>query len=216
MGLATLLGASTGPTIGDIQIDVSVRETHRSSATVSEVPIELGSDVAEHRRKLPDEVSLEGVLSNLPTNLIDRTALELSGETAEKRYQDLLDLVANADTFELITGLRTYPDMVFLSFEVDRDQTTGEIVRFRAVMRQLEFAEPEEASTGPTVPDEADAAKVDPTTDTGAKATTPAPDAVVEPAQGTLENLVGGAQGATGFASKVADLGRTFSAFFGG
>ena len=70
MGLSTLFGRNLGPMIGGIQVDVSIRETHSTSREISENPIEVGSDIADHVKKKPDEVSLEGVLSNLPSSLL--------------------------------------------------------------------------------------------------------------------------------------------------
>lgn len=183
MGIATLLGRSKGPTIGGVQIDVSVRETHRTSSEVTDHAIELGADIQDHVRRLPDEVSLEGIVSNLPTNLIDKVALESSGDDAQKRYQDLIDLVESADVFELVTGLRSYVDMVFERFEVDRDQNTGEIVRFRADMKQLRFATSEIAPVIASVDDTPKAAKV---VDKGPKKPTPAPP---QAAEGMKSNL---------------------------
>ncbi len=177
MGIATLLGRSKGPTIGGIQIDVSVRETHRQSSEATDHAIELGADVQDHIRRLPDQVLLEGIVSNLTTNLIDFVELQRSGEDAQKRYQDLIDLVESADTFELVTGLRSYTDMVFLTFEVDRDQNTGEIVRFRAQMKQLRFATSEVVAV---IANEDDTPKAASETDVGPKKPTPAPEEAAE------------------------------------
>ncbi len=174
MSLATLLGKKGGPVIAGIQIDVSVRETHRKANEVTDHAVELGSDISDHVRRLPDEVTIEGVISNLPTNLIDRVALETSGNDVAKRYDDLIRVVEFADTFELITGLDTYVDMTFVRFEVDRDEKTGEIVKFRADMKQLRFATSEVV---PVIANEVDAPKAANTTDAGPKKPTPAPPA---------------------------------------
>lgn len=186
MGLATLLGAAKGPTIGGVQIDVSVRETHRQSSEVTDHAIELGADVQDHVRRLPDEVSLEGIVSDLTTNLAGFAALQLSGNSAQKRYQELIDLVESADTFELVTGLRSYVDMVFTTFEVDRNQSTGEIVRFRANMKQLRFATSEEVAVIPNV---TDAPKAAATTDVGPKKPPPAPAAAATGMRSTASRI---------------------------
>lgn len=187
MGLATLLGASKGPIIGGVQIDVSVRETHRSSSEVTDHAIELGADISDHVRRLPDEVTLEGIVSDLPTNLLELGGIELSGETAQKRYDDLIRIVEFADTFDLITGLRTYSDMVFTRFEVDRDETTGKIIRFRADMKQLRFATSEEVAV--IVADETDTPKAAPETDVGPKKPPPASPAAATGMVSTLKTL---------------------------
>lgn len=200
MSLSSLLGRKRGPTIGGIQIDVSVRETHSTAKEISDSPVEVGSDITDHVKKRPDEVTIEGVLSNRPSSLIDLAEQETTGETAEKRYADLLDLVANADTFELVTGLRVYENMVFTAFSVDRDNSTGEVIRFRATMREVEFAKSE---TVDVVPNEQDTGKPEPTVDRGPKPKTPAPPAAAADAGSTLSKLLGGKSGASSIAGFV-------------
>ncbi len=189
MSISTLLGAAKGPTIGAIQIDVSVRETHKQSSEVTSHAIELGADVSDHVRRLPDEVTLEGIVSDLPTNPIDFVELQISGEDTQKRYQDLIDLVESADTFELVTGLRSYVDMVFVRFEVDRNQDTGKIIRFRADMKQLKFATSETVAVA-VIANEADTPKAAKEVDKGPKKPTPAPPAVEEPAGTAFRKLL--------------------------
>jgi len=198
MTLSALLGRKNGPVIGGVQIDVSLRETHSVTKTISDSPVEVGSDISDHVKKSPDEVSLDGMLSNLPSSLIARAELETSGDTAEKRYADLLDLVNNADSFELITGLRVYSNMVFTSFAVERDNTSGEVIRFKATMREIEFAQSETVEVAPS---EVDSGKVEPTTDRGTKPKKPAPPAAAAKSSSVLSDLTGGKAGASSVAN---------------
>lgn len=195
MSIGTLLGRGVGPTIGGIQIDVSIRETHATAKEISDSPIELGSDISDHIQKKPDEVQLDGMLSNLPSSLIDRGELESTGNTAEKRYAELLALVDNNEVFELVTGLRVYQNMVFTAFAVDRDNSTGEVIRFRATMREIQFARSETVEVRPTT-----SGMAEPTTDRGAKPKTPAPPAAAQSAQSTLSKVLGGKAGASDIA----------------
>jgi hypothetical protein len=197
MALSALLGRKNGPVIGGVQVDVSLRETHSSTKTISDSPVEVGSDISDHVKKSPDEVSIDGVLSDLPSSLISLAEQEISGNTAEKRYAELLDLVSNADSFELVTGLRVYSNMVFTAFSVDRDNSSGGVIRFKATMREIEFAQSE---TVEVQPNEVDAGKVEPTTDRGTKPKTPAPPAAAAKSSSVLSDLTGGRQGASSVA----------------
>lgn len=52
--------------IGDIWIDVSIREQHDYAAEVSEHPVERGSAIADHVRPLPRTIEIEGLVTNHP------------------------------------------------------------------------------------------------------------------------------------------------------
>lgn len=52
--------------IGDIWIDVSIREQHAYEAEVSEHPVEVGSAIADHVRPLPRSIEIEGLVTNHP------------------------------------------------------------------------------------------------------------------------------------------------------
>lgn len=75
--------------IGDIWIDVSVREGHALTAEVTEHPVETGVDVADHIRPMPATIDIEGVVTNHPvelpkshagTTLVSPSPIEIEGE----------------------------------------------------------------------------------------------------------------------------------------
>jgi len=49
-----------------LTLDASVREVHTGSSTVTDHPVERGSNVADHIRPDPDQLTIEGVISNTP------------------------------------------------------------------------------------------------------------------------------------------------------
>jgi hypothetical protein len=55
--------------IGDIWIDVSVEESHEAEAEVSEHPVEIGANIADHIRPLPRVITIEGIVTNHPLEL---------------------------------------------------------------------------------------------------------------------------------------------------
>jgi len=75
--------------IGDIWIDVSVREGHALTAEVTEHPVETGADVADHIRPMPATIDIDGVVTNHPielpkshagTSRINPSPIEIEGE----------------------------------------------------------------------------------------------------------------------------------------
>lgn len=198
MSLAAILGGGKkGPTIGGIQVDVSIRETHIHEWQVTEAPIETGGSIADHRARMPVGLDMEGVVSNLPTNLFDLLTQELS---AEDRYLELLELAESDDLIEVVTGLRVYQNMTFRRFEVVRDETTGQIIRFRASLRELEFADAEITAV---VVNDTDAPKVKPTTKAGPKALPKAEPQAAERGSTILKKGLGKIGGARGIIDSI-------------
>lgn len=64
--------ATRNPThvqIDDIWIDVSISETHGVGAEVTDHPVELGANIADHIRPTPRTLSIEGLVTNHPIEL---------------------------------------------------------------------------------------------------------------------------------------------------
>lgn len=183
MALASLIGLVRGPKIGPVQVDVSLEETHSQSAETSQHPIEDGSDIADHRRVLAPVVTMEGVVSDAKVTLREQIQSRITGVTAQDKYQRMLEAFEGSEVFELVTGLRIYADMVFETFIVRRNSETGNVVRFSATMKQLEFADSQEVPIQP-VED-----KAKPTTNRGAKGKKVAPAAATSESGSALFNV---------------------------
>ena len=97
-------------TIGDIWIDVSVREGHDLSAEVTEHPVESGASVADHIRPLPPIIEIEGMVTNHPIELpgshvegarVNPAPLEIEGE----RSLGFAGVIPGADQANAILGV---------------------------------------------------------------------------------------------------------------
>jgi len=68
-GLVSLLFKSKrGAQIGELVCDATLRETHEYRNTVTEWPIEDGANISDHIRRNPDEVEINGFVTNSPVN----------------------------------------------------------------------------------------------------------------------------------------------------
>jgi hypothetical protein len=65
MGCSVTWQGLTGQTYS-IAIDATVRESHTATSTITDHPVETGSNVSDHIRPDPDMLTLEGVISNAP------------------------------------------------------------------------------------------------------------------------------------------------------
>lgn len=50
----------------NIALDASIQETHTATNTITDHPVEKGINVADHIRPEPDQLSIEGEISNTP------------------------------------------------------------------------------------------------------------------------------------------------------
>jgi hypothetical protein len=174
MATINLVFDRTRAQIGSVQLDVSISEQHTSTNEVTDHPVEVGVNIVDHVRPKPDVLKIEGMVSNTPLPSSDAPAypVTVNGITflsksqfqaarAGTAYSDLLSLQSSASLITVVTGLRTYDNMVIESLDVPRDAKVGQALRFSCTLKQIKTAVLQTAKIVPT-------AKVD----KGKKATT--------------------------------------------
>lgn len=119
--------------------DATTSENHRVSNQVTSHPVELGVEVADHIIAQPDEISIEGVLSNTPVEYM--AALRNPPDRAEQIYEKLLDLREKGYLAYILTSLRQYENMALVSFTVPRDAERGGSIFVQLTFRQVKVAE---------------------------------------------------------------------------
>lgn len=131
-----------------VRFDSSDKETHTSSVELSEHPVEEGADVTDHIRIKPDEIELNGVISNTPllflASLQAESPIEGSNERTDDRvevaYKQLREFQRNGVLVDVITSLRTYSNMVITNIAVSRDARTGNIFDSTISLREMTMA----------------------------------------------------------------------------
>lgn len=181
----TLLFRKQKTSIGSIEIDASISETHVGRVEVTDHPVEQGAAVSDHARVLPETLTLEGFVSNTPLPvsngaLTRRNSLgvefdsrsEMDLSRAGQAYTDLVRLKNAGELFSIVTMLRSYDNMLMTSLDVPRDAATGDGLRFSASFKQVRVAESRTVQPATTSED-----KTRPKTKLDKKAapTTPAP-----------------------------------------
>lgn len=181
--------------INSLAIDATITELHTAEAEITEHPVEDGAAIVDHVRPKADTIQIEGVISNTPIPapgdaLTRKTTSaggvpvtydsrgEIDGSRASKAYQTLLDIRDKSLLVDVFTPLRQYENMAMQSLTVPRNKTTGEAIRFTAVLKQVTVVSNKEE----TVDDKGKGK-----TDLGKKATTTAPEA--EKDHSTLKQL---------------------------
>ena len=144
----------TGPTlIGDLAIDCTVTETHSSSATVTEHPVESGANITDHIRPEPLQLSITGIVSDTPlgSKQIQRS-IDIGGTSVQVTQQEtpssatgfgrtawskLEAIRSAAKPIKVVTRDKTYESMALVSLSVPKDARTGGAFMFTAQFKQV-------------------------------------------------------------------------------
>lgn len=119
--------------IGGIIMDVTVEETHTDELEITEHPVEQGASITDHAYMKPSTVTIRAGAS------------DSGGEApAERRcveiYEQLLELQGSREPFDLVTGKRSYQNMLISSLTEVTDRTTGSVIHVTAELRQVLLA----------------------------------------------------------------------------
>lgn len=129
-----------------IAFDCMVTERHGGKLVVTEHPVEVGAAVADHARKEPDELSLQGIISDTPIllNLAEDRQPSVSGGSPENRAQDAFEEFQRLqDTVALLTvttETRDYENMVITSLSTVKDKTRRHILDINLSLREFRRA----------------------------------------------------------------------------
>ena len=133
--------------IGQIRLDATVREEHGLSARVTESPVESGANVADHVIQEADTLNIDGVITETPISFGeqgpqgDDGLVEIPYASTGSRVMDgfeaLRRLMERREPITVVTGLRTYTNMVLTNLNVPREPETGLALRFSAELRQV-------------------------------------------------------------------------------
>lgn len=136
-----------------LTFDASIEEQHSKAATLTDHPIEDGSDVTDHVRQQPDSIRMVGEISNHPLSRIltvntgpdgsQRFGVINTGDDPRDRvtvaWTQLIYLIENAIPVTIVTTLWTYEDMVITSIDVPRNAKLGNTLHFTALLRHISF-----------------------------------------------------------------------------
>lgn len=126
--------------IGRHLIDAAISEEESLESEVTEYPVESGAVITDHVRNKPRRLDLEFVVSDTPIGLaaIIRDADVVPSSDARQKLEALR---ATRQPFPVVTGIRTYENMIFTSLSFPRDGGTGDALRGKASLQQIEIVQ---------------------------------------------------------------------------
>lgn len=140
------IGKLIPPTVGLIELDCSVSETHTAVCEITDHPVEFGSVISDHIRSLPESVEINGLVTNTPlvylASLLSKSPVKPSllpawGDRVDAAYQKLLELKNAGVLIDVVTSLRTYSDMAITSIVITRDAATGNVLDCAIGLREI-------------------------------------------------------------------------------
>ena len=159
MSIADIIG--TGPTRytfddgqgfkdSTVQVDVTISEREVHGYELTQLPVERGIDVVDHRRPKPVTLSMSGIVSDAPNGLLDAFA---NGDTpivgfrsgltkSQKAYLRLKEMADSNEPLTIITQRGVFKNMLFADLTFSKNDA-GEYIGFDASLQEVRFASTE-------------------------------------------------------------------------
>lgn len=150
-----LLNTKAPGKIDFFEFDVTIHESHEYTNIVTEFPVEQGFNISDHALRVPEKLTLTGFVTNAPIPhsrgsmdvLLDKsdrvnTALEsllqLAGfDPTGKVSPEIASIRRTPQIVTVVTGLRSYSNMIITNVSITRDKDTGETLSPVVEMRRL-------------------------------------------------------------------------------
>lgn len=162
--------------IGILVPDVVVSEKHVDALEITEHPVEIGASVNDHAYKRASEVTMECGFSGGGSilDLVDISGIGLGvGQSPKEIYQQMLDIQASRVPFDVITGKRTYSNMLIRAIEVTTDRTSENVLTCVLTLREVLMAQTQSISVASKA-EMQEGVSTSPVQDTGTKSPIPA------------------------------------------
>ena len=123
--------------IGGIYANVTIDESGTDTLEITQHPVQSGATITDHAYKKPAEVAIKAMWNDQEMPL-------------EDIYQQLLDLQASLEPFTVVTGKRSYDNMLFKTLSVNTDKTTENCLAINAIFQEIIIVEVTTATVAPT------------------------------------------------------------------
>jgi len=173
--------------VGTILVDATVREVHERSSNITDHPIENGGFITDHVYENPRIVTVEGEVTDSPVMFF--SILGGVSNRSIEAFDQLNALYETRDIVTLVTGLKSYSDMVIESLRFPKDQRTGGRLQFTAQFKQVKKAASQIIGVAEEVASEEVKDKVGATKDIGRQETTEATEAQQKKAEEVKEQI---------------------------
>jgi hypothetical protein len=133
-------------TIGTFVVDAFIAEHYQFSNSVTDIPVEEGSNISDNIVEDQDVISVEAFIGNAAFEVVNIDGNTISNLQAPDRmarvqqaYQALKKLVKDKKLVDVVLGLETFTDMAITAFNIDRDAETGANLPFTMEFKKIKI-----------------------------------------------------------------------------
>ena len=139
----------TEKSIGGIQLDAVLSESHNNEVSLTTNPVEIGADITDHAVVKPKKINMLAQVSDTPLGLaafgkiVDLVTGLFGTSTGENitrsnaAYNAIVQLQEAREPIELQTKLRLYTNMIITSVKTQQDKSTSRIVRMSIDLQEV-------------------------------------------------------------------------------
>lgn len=117
-----------GNQYGNIELDLTLDETHEWSAEVTNNPVEEGAPVSDHVIEQSDKLKFTGFVSDAPLTIVSGS-VDIENRT-QPVFDLLRELIKAREPVTVYTRYKVYTDMVITSINVPFTVGQGEAIHF--------------------------------------------------------------------------------------
>jgi hypothetical protein len=132
--------------IGTFVVDAFIAEHYQFSNSVTDIPVEEGSNINDHIVEDQDVISVEAFIGNTAFEIVTNDGNSISNLEAPDRmvrvrqaYQELKKLTKDKKLLDVVLGLETFTGMAITSFVIDREAETGANLPFTMEFRKIKI-----------------------------------------------------------------------------
>lgn len=114
----------------------TVKEDHEDSLEITRHPVEEGAKITDHAYKMPARITMRCYFSDFGVDFAG-SLFSISLSSIQDVYNALLKLQESRIPFDVVTGKRSYTNMLLAHLSVETDVETEHILSVNATMEQI-------------------------------------------------------------------------------
>lgn len=146
--------------VGPFNATITVEENGKDDLEITQHPVQQGASITDHAYVKPSTVSLKVMWNDTDAPLAET-------------YANLLTLQASREPFDVVTGKRTYRNMLMKALSLTTDALTENVLNINMELQEIILTSLE-VVTVPERPKQKDAGKTGKTENAGTKSAQPA------------------------------------------
>lgn len=116
---------------GAVTFDTVLVEEHKYQSRITSYPIEYGTIISDHIVKEPDIVTISGMVSDTPLNIL------APANRSVNAFNLLVEMQSRRVLVNLVTGIKVYTNMAIASLDVPRNIKTGQTLTFNIQFQKV-------------------------------------------------------------------------------